>query len=130
MKWYLSTALLLALAACGTPQQQCVRLASHDMAVLDRLIVETQGNIARGYGYAQTVVSMPEFVDCEPAPWKNDGKSRPRMCLEDVPHTVTKPVALDLEAEAAKLASMQKRRADMARALEPALAECQARYPK
>jgi hypothetical protein len=130
MKSYLAVPFLLALAACSTPQQECVRMASHDMAALDRLIAETQGNIARGYGYAQTVVSMPEFVECEPHPWKSDERSAPRMCLEDVSHTVTKPVALDLQVEAAKLASMQQRRAEMTKALAPAIAECQARYPE
>ena len=130
MKWAVVSPLLLALAACGTPQQQCIRLASHDMAVLDALIAETQGNISRGYGYAQTIDTIPEFVDCTPHPWGSGPKAEPQMCLQDVPHTVRKPVALDLTAEAAKLASMQKRRAEMARALAPALADCQTRFPE
>jgi hypothetical protein len=130
MKWYLSAPVLLALAACGTPQEQCMRMASHDMVVLDRLIAETQGNIARGYGFAQTVVEMPEFVLCETPIRGDEPGHRSRTCIEDVPHTVTKPVALDLQAEAAKLASMQKRRAEMAKALAPAFADCQARYPE
>lgn len=130
MKWLLATPVLLALAACGTPQQQCVRLASHDMVVLDRLIAETQGNIARGFGYAQTVETRPEFVDCTPRLWDDETAPAPQMCLEDVPHTVSKPIALDLQAEAAKLASMQKRRAEMAKTLAPAIADCQARYPE
>lgn len=129
MKSYLAAPLVLAIAACGTPQQQCVRLASHDMAVLDRLIVETQGNISRGYGFAQTVETMPAFVECGPPTPGRDGKPHTNLCLEDVAHTVTKPVALDLQVEAAKLASMQKRREDMVKALAPAIAECLARYP-
>ncbi len=130
MKSYLAAPLLMALAACGTPQQQCVRLASHDMTVLDRLIAETQGNITRGYGFAQTVQTMPEFVECGPPTTDRDGKPHANLCLEDVPHTVTKPVALDLQIEAAKLASIQKRRGEMAKALAPALADCQARFPE
>jgi hypothetical protein len=131
MKSYLAGAALLALVACGTPQEQCVRMASHDLIVLDRLIAETEGNIARGYGFVQIVEYVPEFVDCTPRR-VNEGDPLPetQMCLEDMPHTVTKPVALDLQAEAAKLASMQKRRADMAKALAPAYADCQARYPE
>ena len=130
MKSYLAAPLLLALAACGTPQEQCVRTVSHDMTVLDRLIAETQGNLTRGYGFAKTVETVPEFVTCEPHSWDKDAKPEGRMCLEDVPHTITKPVALDLQAEAAKLASIQKRRADMTQALAPAIADCQARYPE
>ena len=130
MKSYLAAPLLLALAACGTPQEQCVRKASHDLTVLDRLIAETQGNISRGYGFAETVESMPEFVECGTPSVGSDGKAHANYCLDDVPHTVTRPVALDLKAEAAKLASMQQRRSEMAGALEPALADCRARYPE
>ncbi len=130
MRPYLAAALLLALAACGTPQEQCVRLASHDMTVLDRLIAETQGNITRGYGFAQTIETVPEFVECGEPVIGSDGKAHANYCLDDVPHTVTRPVALVLAAEAAKLASMQKRRAEMAKVLAPAFADCKARYPE
>lgn len=130
MKKLMAAPVLLALAACGTPQQQCIGRVSQDMVVLDHLIAETQANIARGYGYTQTVVSMPEFLDCTPTVAQGTPAPAPQMCLEDVPRTISKPVALDLAAEAAKLDSMQKRRAEMAQALAPAIADCQARYPK
>ena len=130
MKWYLAAPILLSLSACGTPQQQCIRSVSHDMIVLDRLIAEAQGNLARGYAYVDTVVSSPEFVDCTPDATAANPNPTPQTCFEDVPTTVTKPVSIDLNAEAAKLASMQKRRAEMAKALAPAIADCQARYPK
>ena len=130
MKWYLAVPVLLAFAACGTPQEQCVSRISHDMTVLDRLIAETQGNLARGYGFAETVVQSPEWVDCTPRVAEGEPAPKPQMCLDDVPTTVTKPVAIDLQAEAAKLASMQQRRAEMAIAAAPAIADCQVRYPE
>lgn len=130
MKSYLAAPILLTLVACGTPQEQCIRGVAHDMTVLDRLIVEAQGNIARGYGYAETVVSSPEFVDCTVGATASNPNPKPQTCFTDVPTTVTKPVAIDLNAEAAKLSSMQQRRAQIARALAPAIADCQARYPE
>ena len=39
----------LALAACATPREQCIGQATRDLRVLNSLIAETQGNLARGY---------------------------------------------------------------------------------
>ena len=130
MKIYFAAPILLALASCGTPQEQCIRTVSHDMIVLDRLIAETQGNLTRGYGYADTVVNQPEFVDCSPLATEANPNPRPQMCMDDRPVTVTRPVAVDLGAEQAKLTSMLKRRTEMAKALSPAVADCRARYPQ
>lgn len=130
MKWYLAAPVVLALVACGTPQEQCIAQASRDTAVLNRLIDETQTNITRGYAYAETVVDRPGWVDCTPRATETDPTPKTRMCFDDVPTTVRKPVAIDLAVEAAKLASMQKRRAEMDGALLPAITQCQARYPR
>jgi hypothetical protein len=100
------------------------------MIVLDRLIAEAQGNIARGYGYQEVVVDFPSYEDCSDWPTAARPNPMPRRCLEDVPTRVSRPVAIDLGAEQAKLISMERRRAEMARQLQPAIRECQARYPE
>lgn len=130
MKWYFAAPILLGLAACGTPQEQCIRSVSHDMIVLDRLIAETQGNIARGYGYQETIAYFPEVQDCSDWPTAARPNPMPRRCVEDVPTRVSKPVAIDLGAEQAKLISMERRRAEMARQLQPAIMSCRAQYPE
>ncbi len=130
MRWYLMAPVALCLAACGTPQEQCIRSVSHDALVLDRLIAEAQSNLARGYAYVDTVVTTTEFVDCTPDATTANPNPAPQSCFEDVPITVTKPFAIDLDAEAAKLTSMQKRRTQMAKDLAPAVAACKAQYPK
>ncbi|NBZ87253.1 hypothetical protein [Stagnihabitans tardus] len=122
--------ILLALAACGTPQEQCIRGVSSDLATLDRLIAETRGNIARGYGYETRVEMMPEWVDCTPRPTEANPTPKPQMCFDDVAQEVRRPVSLDLRAEQAKLDSMVERRDQMAAAMAPALAACKARYPE
>lgn len=130
MRWYLAAPVLLSLAACGTPQEQCIRSVSHDQIVLDRLIAQTQGNLARGYALVDTVVTTPEMQDCTQSASASNPNPSPQMCFGDVATTVTNPVAIDLTAEAAKLASMQQRRAQMVKELAPAVADCKARYPK
>ncbi|MBN2629580.1 MAG: hypothetical protein JXR75_03445, partial [Rhodobacteraceae bacterium] len=54
----------------------------------------------------------------------------PKLCFEPVPETVTRPKAIDLRAEADKLASMRAKRAALARAAQPAIAQCKAVYPE
>lgn len=122
--------LLPLLAACGTPQEQCIRGVSRDLATLNGLIEETRGNLARGYGFETVVETRPEWVDCTPRPTEADPNPKPQLCFDDVAEEVRRPVALNLDAEAAKLASMERRRDEMARALAPAVAQCQARYPE
>jgi hypothetical protein len=122
--------ILLALAACGTPQEQCIRGVTGDLSTLDRLIAETEGNIARGFGYETRVVTMPRWLDCTPRPTAADPEPKSQMCLEDVAEEVRRPVALNLTEENAKLASMRDRRAQIASAMAPAVAACQQRYPE
>lgn len=122
--------ILLALAACGTPQEQCIRGVSGDLATLDRLIAETQGNVQRGYGFETQVQMMPEWVDCTPRATTENPTPKPQMCFDDVPTQVRRPVALDLTAEQAKLESMVTRRAQLASAMAPAVTACKARYPE
>jgi hypothetical protein len=121
---------LLVLTACGTPQEQCIGGATRDMRVVDRLISETEANIARGYGYEEVTVFMPEWVDCTPRPTTANPAPPQQMCFEDVPQTSRKAVALDLNAEAAKLKSLKAKRAQQAKAAEAAIRQCKAQYPE
>jgi hypothetical protein len=51
------------------------------------------------------------------------------MCLETDTTTVREAVAIDLTAEAANLASMLARRAEIETQIQPAIAQCQAQFP-
>ena len=120
----------LALAACGTPQQQCIGTVTQDLRVVDQLITETQGNLARGYAFVTVTQSVPQYVDCTPEPTKKVPKPRHQSCLVDVAQSVSSPAAIDLEAEAVKLASLQRKRAALAAASGPAILACQQHYPE
>jgi len=122
--------ILLVLAACGTPQEQCIRGVAGDLPTLDRLIAETQGNLQRGYGYEMQTQMMPEWVDCTPRATTDNPTPKSQLCLDDVPQQVRRPVALNLVEEQAKLDSMVKRRAQLAAAMAPAVEACKARYPE
>lgn len=121
---------LMLLAACGTPQEQCISANTRDLRVVDRLIRETEGNLARGYGYETVTQYEPEWVDCTPRPTQTNPKPARQMCFDRVPVTVRKEVALDLNAEAAKLKSLKAKRAGLAKAAESVVAQCKAKFPE
>ncbi|MDO8882407.1 MAG: hypothetical protein U0934_14720 [Pseudotabrizicola sp.] len=128
--------VLLLLTACGTPQERCIARETRDIRVLDRLIVESEGNLQRGYALEEVVTYRdrwvqcpavrPELVEGQPAP----PPPPPQLCLREVRETQTQPKAIDLRAEAQKLASMKEKRAAQMRAAGPAIAQCKAEFPQ
>lgn len=120
--------ILLSLTACGTPQEQCIGAATRDMRVVDRLIAEVQGNLARGYAYENVTVYRPEWLDCTPRATETTPNPAPKLCFDDVPQTVRQAVAIDLNAEAAKLTGLKQKRGLQAAASAGAVAQCNARF--
>ncbi len=121
------------LAACGTPQEQCIGRNTRDARVVERLITETQGNLTRGYALDRVTVSTPVWTLCETQSFTEGRKKKPptpRYCWEDRDETVTRPRAIDLAAEQRTLNGLiEKRRALLATAA-PAIAACRAQYPE
>jgi hypothetical protein len=124
--------VLALLAACGTPQEQCIRNETRELATLDRLIREAEANLARGYAYETVEITRTEWQICEYIPDPNDPTKppRPRYCLEDVTDTVQKTVAIDPAAEERKLASLKAKRRKLEPEARAAIAECRATYPE
>ncbi len=125
---------LVILAACGTPQQQCINRETRDLRVVERLISETQGNLDRGYGFEEVTVFTTEYVDCTPQVVVPEGAPVPevqqRLCLDEVPETVRRPVAIDLVAEQRKLDGLVDRRQALLGRAEQVIAACKAAYPE
>jgi hypothetical protein len=124
--------VLLILTACGTPQEQCINRNTRDLRTVEKLIKETQTNLARGFALEQVTTYVPVWVQC-PITALVDGTKKPRptrLCLEDRPQTETRPKAIDLNAERAKLQSLLKKRDELASAAAPLIAECKAQYPE
>lgn len=124
--------LPLILVACGTPQERCINQQTRDLRVLDGLIIETRRNLDRGYAVEEYTVTTVEWQPCDiqPPPDEN-GNARPvEMCLEDVPMTRTRPVAIDLGAERAKLDGMLAKRDQLQAEAAPRIAQCRELHPE
>lgn len=124
---------LLLLTACGTPQEQCIARNTRDLRTVEKLITETEGNLARGYAIEEYTVYVPqwEYCDIQPEPPAEGEKpERPRLCLDERAETRTRPKAIDLDAEAAKLQSLRTKRTQLTRAAESVIAQCKAQYPE
>ena len=122
--------LLVLLAACGTPQEQCIRAGTRDLRTLDRLIAETEGNLDRGYALEDVTITQEHWGYCEP--WHHADDPTPSLvpCLIEHDVTVRRPIAIDLADEAKKLESLKARRGELARAAEPIIAQCKADHPE
>ena len=132
-----SLASLALLAACGTPQEQCIGRATRDLRTVEALIAETQGNLDRGYAL-ETITVWDEVWDwCTPLPPPPpaDGSPPPpppppQLCRDEVARQVERPRAIDLAEEARKLDQLQAKRRALSRAAEPAIAQCRAEFPE
>lgn len=122
---------LVLVAACGTPQEQCINSNTRDLRTVDRLITETQGNLDRGYAFETITVYEDYWTSC-PVPPVAEGEPPPppRMCMDERPVTQQRPKAIDLQAEARKLDSLKAKRRDLARKAEDVIAQCKAQYPE
>jgi hypothetical protein len=124
-------AALALLAACGTPQEQCISRNTRDLRIVDRLIVETEGNLQRGYAI-ETETRWVEFRDVclEREIVNGQAIVVPRSCLRERSYTVQRPRAIDLKAEAQKLEGLKAKRTELARTAAPLIAQCKADFPE
>lgn len=123
--------ILLPLAlvvACATPREQCISDVTRDTKVMSHLINETRGNLARGYALEerQDVRSVP--ATCRGR--DNEGNEIRIRCEETKTFTSTVPVAIDLNVERAKLASLEERFAQAQANSNQAVAQCIAVHPE
>ena len=124
-------ALPALLAACGTPQERCIRRGTEDLRVLNRLIADSQATLSRGYALVDFETSRMSWEHCGWYPPRKEGEApQARMCWREVPDTVTRPVSVNLDAERAKLKSMQAKQRDLQASAAPLIAACRAQFPE
>ncbi|WP_102226259.1 hypothetical protein [Acidimangrovimonas sediminis] len=124
--------LMLALAACATPQQQCIDRETRDLQVVSRLIAQLETDLARGYTLKAHRVRDVQWVPCGPFPRPRDRHGRPigpDMCLAEVGRTVERPAAFDMAAARKELAQLKVKRRELERRAGPAIAACRQAYP-
>lgn len=120
------------LAACGTPQEQCIASVTRDIRILDRLIAESDRNLRRGYGMEDYVETDSRLVICSPGIPSIEGRPGrpPQYCWRDYDRLVSRPVAINLGEERANLAEMRKKRQSLMKEAEGPIAQCRATYPE
>lgn len=118
----------LLLTACATPREACLDEVNREVRVLDKLIEQTQGNLSRGFAVEERQELRTRRTFCT---GKNeDGSTFRFRCEETDTVTRTIPVAIDLNAERAKLASLEQRQRQNISNAEAGIAQCIARYPE
>ncbi len=126
--------ILTLLSACGTPQERCINGVTRDLRVVDRLIATSEGNLKRGYALEEVTITRTVWVSCPvPVPTvgvEGDPPPPPRLCLDEVDDTETRPKAINLTAEAETLASLKAKRIDLVRASAPGIAQCKSEFPE
>ena len=119
---------LLALAACATPREQCINQANRDLRVLTNLVAETQGNLARGYAIAEDQQVRTIRRTCRGQ--NSDGSTFRYRCDETETFTTSRPVAIDLNAEQAKLNSLVQRQQQQRAASDQMVLQCINLHPE
>jgi len=120
--------LPLLAAGCATPREACIASASSDLRTLNALIAESQSTIARGFAYEtrQEVVTRTEICTL-----RNSDETFTKYPCDKV-ETIERrePVAVDLNAEKAKLDSLIERQASLQTQVNAAVQQCVAVHPE
>lgn len=119
---------LVAVAACSTPREQCIAGANRPVATLDRLIAETRGNVQRGFALAEVQDVRVLRTTCEGT--NADGSTFRFPCEETETVNREVPVTINIAEERVKLAQLEDRRAQTARAAQAQVQQCIAVHPE
>jgi len=119
---------LAVLVACATPREQCINDVTRDTRVLSSLVNETRANLSRGYALEERQDVRTVRGTCRGR--NEDGTTFLFRCDETETFSTTVPVAIDLNAEAAKLASLEERFAQSQSSSNQAVAQCIRVHPE
>lgn len=125
---FVTLAMIPLLAACATPRQSCLTEVTRDQRVLSALILETRGNLDRGYAIETEQKFREVRAFCEST--LPDGTEIRTRCTKTEVRNVNVPVAIDLDAERAKLASLEERLLQLQINSEAARQQCLSTYPE
>lgn len=128
----LCLAPVLALAACGTPQERCISRNTSEFRTVSSLLADVEGNIARGYAWEERQVTRTRFEQCQTVTRDREGRAviTTHGCWRDVVESERYRVPIDPAAEARKRDGLIARRDALSRGAEAAVAACRAAYPE
>jgi len=116
------------LAACATPQQQCLNNVTQELRVNAYLIAQTQGNLKRGYAIDREQRVSRGFDMCRER--DSDGVVSTRLCRTTQVRDVNVPQAINLDVERDTLDQLLARQAVLQKQASAATAQCRALYPE
>ena len=128
----LCLAPVLALAACGTPQERCISRNTSEYRTVSSLLAEVEGNLSRGYAWDERQVVRTRFAQCERVIRDHEGKAQISTygCWRDYVDVERFRVPIDPAAETRKRDRLVERQAALSRGANAAVAACRAAYPE
>lgn len=120
MRSLLALSALVILSACATPRQQCEARATRDLRVVNALIDESRAILERGYAFETVADDRLRYTFC----LDRDGNRT--LCWVRDRDLSTRPVAVNLDEERAKLESLLKKKEELEVEARAALAACRA----
>lgn len=120
--------LPLILAACATPREQCINDATRELRTITSLVNETQANIDRGFALEE--VQEVRVIQTLCTGTNDDGSTFTFECEETQTFDRTEPVAIDLNAERAKLDSLLERQSQLQARADAAIQQCVLIHPE
>lgn len=123
---------LLALTACGTPQERCIRNQTSELRTVQNLLAEVEGNLARGYAWQEREVIGQEWDDCPRVVRRRDGDRDIIYvpCLRTVTDTEHYRVPIDPASESRKRDNLRERRDVLIQQAEAGVRACRTAYPE
>lgn len=121
--------LLPVLAACSTPRESCLRTATQQLGVVNRLVAETEANLARGYAVEREPYTTTRVDLCVGGSRYRYGGVGWSYCTVPTTRYRARPVAIDRATEQRKLRELKQTRTRLAREAEPRVDYCNQRYP-
>ena len=128
MRSFMILAPFALLAACATPQQQCLDTVAQELRVNTFLIAQTQANLDRGYAIDRQQRVSRGFDMCRER--DANGEVSTTLCRTTQVRDVNVPQAINLEVERDTLDQLLARRAVLERQATAAAAQCRALYPE
>ena len=111
---------LVILTACATPREQCEARATQDLRIVNRLIEESRAIIERGYAIETVEEDHLHYTFCL------DRNGNRTLCWVRDSDLRSRPVAVNLDEERAKLASLLKKKEELEVRARAAIEACQA----
>lgn len=125
-------ASLVILAACATPRESCINEATRDLRQVNALILETQQNLARGYGLEtrQETRVVPSRCTGQGKDAEGNSFSFQYDCERTDVFDTQVPVTIDIAAERRKLDQLVAQQRVLERQAQAQTQACIAAYPE